>query len=78
MNTAESKLLYLLHILSHRNYVTVNMEHELGWTDSRTLKFIEMTSLVIGSSRRLLPVCSATTLIFMSHVMIQSLVTSFR
>ena len=41
MNTVWSKLIYLLHILSHRNYTTVNMEPELGWTDSRTLKFID-------------------------------------
>ena len=41
MNTVQSKLIYLLHVLSHRNYATVSMEPELGWTDSRTLKFID-------------------------------------
>ena len=51
MNTVESKLIYLLHTLSHRNYATVYMEPEpkVGWTDSRTLKFIDL-SLVTRSS----------------------------
>jgi len=51
MNTVESKLIYLPHILSHRNYATVNMEPKLGWTDSKTLKFIDLLRLVTGSSR---------------------------
>ena len=42
MNTVESKLIYLLYILSHRNYAPVNTESELGWTDSRALKFIDL------------------------------------
>jgi len=41
MNTVESKLIYLLHIWSHRNYATVNVEPELGWTDS-------MSDCVVG------------------------------
>ena len=35
MNTVKLKLIYLLHILSHRNYATVNTEPELGQHGAR-------------------------------------------
>ena len=41
MNTVESKLIYLLHTLSVAT-VKFNTEPELGWTERRTLKFIDL------------------------------------